>query len=114
MYDEFYSDENITVLIPNYIDDDVFSTSSDEDSEQQESENNIDSEENSIDYSSSFDDVNTSLNEIKVQIDNLNENVVTLNDNLIFCFGLICVLILFSVIKFGWYILNSILGLGKA
>lgn len=114
MYDEFYSDENVTVLIPNYIDDNVLLTSSDEDTEFEESEDLVDSEENSIDYSSALVDVNTSLNEIKVQIDNLNENVVTLNDNLIFCFGLICVLILFNVIKFGWYILNSILGLGKA
>lgn len=114
MYDEIYSDENISVLVPTYIDNDVLYTSSDEDTAEQESEDTVDSEESSIDYSSALVDVNTSLNEIKVQIDNLNENVVTLNDNLIFCCGLLCALVLFSVLKFGWYILNNILGLGKA
>lgn len=114
MYDEFYSDSNISVLIPNYLDDDVLLTTSDEDTEQQEGEDIVDSEEASVDYSSALVDVNTSLDEIKVQIDTLNENVVTLNDNLIFCCGLLCAVVFFYVLKFGWYILNNILGLGKA
>lgn len=114
MYDEFYSDSNISVLIPNYLDDDVLRTSSDEDATNEESEDSFDSEETSIDYSSALVDVNTSLDEIKVQLDTLNENVVTLNDNLIFCCGLLCAVVFFYVIKLGWYILNNILGLGKA
>lgn len=114
MYDEFYSDENITVLIPNYIDDDVLLTSSDENSEYEESEDSVDSEETSVDYTSVINDVGTTLDEISIQVDNLNDNIVTLNDNFLFCVGLICALVFFNVIKFAWYILNNLLGLGKA
>lgn len=114
MYDEFYSDENISVLIPNYLDSDVLRSTSDEDTEFEESEVIDNSEENSIDYSSALVDVNTSLDEISLQIDNLNENIVTLNDNFLFCVGLICALVFFNVLKFAWYILNNLLGLGKA
>lgn len=114
MYDEFYSDSNISVLIPNYLDDDVFSSSSDEDATVEECENLDNSEETSVDYSSALVDVNSSLDEISLQIDNLNNNIVTLNDNFLFCVGLICALVFFNVIKFAWYILNNLLGLGKA
>lgn len=114
MYDELYSDENMSVLVPTYIDDPVLRTSSDEDSELEESEGSVDSEETSIDYSSALNDVNSNLIQISEQIDNLNENIVTLNDNLIFAIGLICALVFFSVLKFAWFILNNLLGLGKA
>lgn len=114
MYDELYSDENISVLVPNYIDDPVLRTSSDESTELEESEGSVDNEETSIDYSSALDDVNSNLVQISEQIYSLNENIIILNDNLIFAIGLLCALVFFYVLKFAWYILNNILGLGKA
>lgn len=114
MYDELYSDENMSVLVPNYIDDPVFRTSSDESSEFEESEDLVNSEETSVDYSSALNDVNSNLVQISEQIDNLNENLVTLNDNLIFAIALIMSLVFFHVLKFAWFILNNLLGLGKA
>ena len=90
MYDELYSDENISVLAPDFLDDYVLYSSSEEDSEYEESEDLESGEESNIDYSSDFDDVNTSLESLMVQVDNLNENLCVVNENLKFCIGLIC------------------------
>ena len=114
MYDELYSDENITVLAPDFLDDYVLYTSSEEDSKLEESEDLEPGEESYIDYSSDFDDVNSSLESLMVQVDNLNENVCVVNENLKFCIGLTCAIVFFLVIKTCSYILNTILGLGKA
>ena len=114
MYDELYSDENISVLAPDFLDDYVLYSSSEEDSELEESEDLESGEESNIDYSSDFDDVNSSLESLMIQVDNLNENVCVVNENLKFCIGLTCAIVFFLVVKTCSYILNTILGLGKA
>ena len=67
MYDELYSDENISVLAPDFLDDYVLYSSSEEDSEYEESEDLESGEESNIDYSSDFDDVNSSLEPLTIQ-----------------------------------------------
>ena len=114
MYDELYSDEIISVLAPDFLDDYVFYSSTEEDTELEESEDLESVEESSLDYSSDFDDVNSSLESLMVQVDNLNENVCVVNENLKFCIGLTCAIVFFLVVKTCSYILNTILGLGKA
>ena len=113
MYDELYSDENISVLAPDFLDDYVLYTSSEEDTELEEGENLESDEESNLDYSSSLDDVNSSLESLIIQVDNLNENVCVMNENLKLCIGLICAVVFFLLVRTCSYILNSILGLGK-
>ena len=67
MYDELYSDEIISVLAPDFLDDYVFYSSTEEDTELEESEDLESVEESSLDYSSDFDDVNSSLESLMVQ-----------------------------------------------
>lgn len=112
-YVELYSDENLSVLYPTYLDDNVLSS----DQEQElEGENNQDREldQNSdIDYSSYFDDVVANQEILSEQIDNLNTNVCTLNDNVNFLTTIIFVLLFAEMIKFVSLILNKVLGLSQ-
>lgn len=112
-YVELYSDENLSVLYPTYLDNNVLSS----DQEQElEGENNQDRELNQnsdIDYTSYFDNVIANQEVLSEQIDNLNTNVCTLNDNVNFLTTIVFVLLFAEMIKFVSLILNKVLGLSQ-
>ena len=112
-YNIIYDSEDFTVLSPSYIDS-SFSASNEEGFDGEEEESSSDIESSDIDYSDYYNSIIDNQLLIQSQIDNLNENVCTLNTNLVITCGLLCTIVIITVVKLGWYILNNLLGLGNA
>lgn len=124
MNDEFqllYGDEDISVLVPNYL---VGSDSDSLEEREDESENIEDTEYSETSGSSSvfsIDDVYNNQITMILSIENLNSNVCIMNDNLImvnnnllYLIGVSALLLFFTLVNFVIRIFNNTLGLGRA
>ena len=80
-YVELYSDENLSVLYPTYLDNNVLSSDQEQELEGENDQDRESDQNSDIDYSSYLDDVVANQEILSEQIDNLNTNVCTLNDN---------------------------------
>lgn len=112
-YNLIYDSEDFSVLSPRYIDSSD-SVTGQEGIEGENEEISSDIESSDFDYSDYYNNIIDNQLLIQSQIDNLNSNVCTLNHNLVITCGLLCTIVIITVVKLGWYILNNLLGLGNA
>lgn len=112
-YVELYSDENMSVLYPTYLDDPFLSSDQEQEMEGENDQVGESDQDSGIDYTSYFDNVIANQEVLSEQIDNLNTNVCTLNDNVNFLTTIVFVLLFAEMIKFVSLILNKVLGLSQ-
>ena len=91
-YVELYSDENLSVLYPTYLDDLILSSDQEQELEGENDQVSESDQDSDIDYTSYFDNVIANQEVLIEQIDNLNTNVCTLNDNVNFLTTIVFVL----------------------
>lgn len=107
-------DQDSSVLLPRYLNDNTSLSDQEHELESEEDTDSEDSQVDTVDYTSVLDNIDFNVNSLTLQIDNLNNNIVTLDSKVELLCGLLFCVVVGLVINFGIRILNNVLGLGKA
>ena len=105
--------EDYSVLLPGYLDDNTLLSDTEQEFEPEEDTDSEDPQVDYIDYSSVLDNIDINVNSLTYQIDNLNNNLILLDQHIQLACGLLFCLVIGFVINFGIRILNHVLGLGS-
>lgn len=120
-YETLYTDENITVLLPDYLSDSLSDSDTESENERENAEDNQLSEDSDTSGNNDYSDILANQILISEQIDNLNSNVcimndnlITLNSNILYLIGINALILFFSLVQIVYRIFVNTLCLGKA